>query len=323
MNYSLQKRCLRYSPRTLAFNTRRGFTLIELLVVIAIIAILAALLLPALAAAKKKATQAACLSNQKQLAAGWMMYASDNSEMVLNMDNRNAAANPSDWRIEADYVTQPAPAGLAKTAPGNLAGDDLTKWLFQTGYQSQPLFPYAPNPDIIHCPGDLRTSISGHYCWDSYSGVAGFTCDGVLYPTVEGLITKLTQVMHPSDRIVWVEESSSQQVTVGGQTFGEADGGWDMNPGTPDAGFNGPFSSAAWVDSPAAFHGANSTFAFIDGHAEPHTWLVGLTITFANDMSPLKYPNKSSSGSGAQANASTDHRDIIYVASHFPTPLNR
>jgi prepilin-type N-terminal cleavage/methylation domain-containing protein/prepilin-type processing-associated H-X9-DG protein len=295
-------------------KVRRGFTLIELLVVIAIIAILAALLLPALAAAKKRATQAVCLSNEKQLAMAWIMYCGDNSDKVVNFDNRNTAANPPDWRIQAQLVTA--------TPPASLAGNDLIKWYFQMGYKSQPLYQYAPNPDIIHCPGDIRTSIPGHFCWASYSGVGGFVGGDTNLDPNMGQITKQTQVLHSSDRFLWVEESSSQQKSAFGQTFGEADGAWDMHPGSPIITPTSPFKFAAWIDSPAAFHGDNSTFAFVDGHAESHKWLNGLTIAFANDMSPSKYPNINGGGSGAIANNSTDRRDIVYVASHFPTLLN-
>jgi prepilin-type N-terminal cleavage/methylation domain-containing protein/prepilin-type processing-associated H-X9-DG protein len=54
-----------------------GFTLIELLVVIAIIAILAAILFPVFAQAREKARQAACQSNEKQIALGLLQYLQD------------------------------------------------------------------------------------------------------------------------------------------------------------------------------------------------------------------------------------------------------
>jgi type II secretory pathway pseudopilin PulG len=58
--------------------------LIELLVVIAIIAILAAMMLPALAKAKERAQRTVCKSNMRQVAAGALMYATDNREKFAN-----------------------------------------------------------------------------------------------------------------------------------------------------------------------------------------------------------------------------------------------
>jgi prepilin-type N-terminal cleavage/methylation domain-containing protein len=75
---------------------RKGFTLIELLVVIAIIAILAAMLLPALAKAKAKAKTTACVSNNKQIALAFMMYADDNNDYLPSLNTGNFKTGTTD-----------------------------------------------------------------------------------------------------------------------------------------------------------------------------------------------------------------------------------
>lgn len=71
---------VRTSPQS---GRRSAFTLIELLVVIAIIAILAAILFPVFAQAREKARAISCISNEKQIGIGIMMYAQDYDEAIV------------------------------------------------------------------------------------------------------------------------------------------------------------------------------------------------------------------------------------------------
>lgn len=77
-----------------------GFTLVELLTVIAIIAVLATLLMTALSSAKRKARQAACTSNLRQISLALDMYMDDHEK------------RPSDLPVLAATKYLPAPGAL-------------------------------------------------------------------------------------------------------------------------------------------------------------------------------------------------------------------
>jgi prepilin-type N-terminal cleavage/methylation domain-containing protein len=273
-----------------------GFTLIELLVVIAIIAILAALLLPALARAKLKATQASCLSNQKQLGLAFTMYATDYNDYIV--PSRGELGNPT---YDCDGYwgpPNPAPTGWFTSAQalnavqGSLQTNNL-------------LYAFAPNVNLYHCPGDTRLNLpvnAGNankigWAFDSYAKTDNVGGEGK-----GGIVdyTKMSQVARSSDTFAFMEQSDSRGFNVGSFEFD-----WD--------GGNG---NQTYVDILAMYHGNVNTESFVDGHAEHHKWIDG----------PLVSEGTSAAVQGnAYAYAvQPDHSgiDYAYVTAHWLFPAN-
>lgn len=78
-------------------SASRGFTLVELLVVIGIILILISLLLPAVQAAREQALGVKCISNLKQVATGYQLYAADYDMVLPTAANSQSSGNGISW----------------------------------------------------------------------------------------------------------------------------------------------------------------------------------------------------------------------------------
>jgi prepilin-type N-terminal cleavage/methylation domain-containing protein len=256
-----QNHCGRFtSPR----SDRPAFTLIELLVVIAIIAILAAMLLPALAHAKLKATEAVCLSNQKQLALAMMMYGDDHHGAILPMADYKTGTFLD---YAGGYWGGPNPSipNASEEVMLQAALDMLTT--------NSPLYRYAPNPKVNECPGDTRFrrgSKALGWAYGSYSKTQNV--GGEPYFGLQYTYQKFSEVRWPSETFMFAEDANSTGSSGGNDGYNQGTwvGGWSIG--------RGGVGTFTWTDPVPMYHGDVSTFAFGDGHAIGHKWLDGEII---------------------------------------------
>ncbi len=238
-----------------------AFTLIELLVVIAIIAILAALLLPALRSAKEDSLGIKCMSNMRQMALGWRMYALDNKEFIVLASQSGVSGDPLSkyaWCTqEEDFTDNP------KNYDPSV---DIT-----TG----PLYPYINSFMVYRCPSD--TSVINHggqllprvrtVSMNFYLG--GFGSYGLtdspgvgqypIYMKTTDLIP--SESYGPVNTFVFVDE---RQDCINWGNFAT-----DMAGDVP----NQPNLYEFYQDMPGMYHNLSAGFAFADGHSAIQHWL--------------------------------------------------
>ena len=231
----------------------KAFTLIELLVVIAIIAILLAVLMPSLHRAREQGQRAVCLNHLKSLTLGWMMYADDNGERIVNGE---AYWDPT-GSPKAPVPTSGPHAGEKywvgnDCATGYATGEQRPLNMQKEAIRVGALYPQCRAEDVYRCPtgirGEMRTYSIGYGmngCFDAPGTFVGSL--GVKVGRTVLMVKKRTEIATPSPayRLVFLDEGRI----------------------SPDA-YASYYQTAQWWDPPFVRHGDGTNVAFADGHSD-------------------------------------------------------
>ncbi|MHC4510813.1 MAG: type II secretion system protein, partial [Planctomycetota bacterium] len=274
---------------------RKAFTLIELLVVIAVTAILMAILIPALKLAREQARGILCSSNQKTLSLAYIMYASENDDIVCAGWAKHSIVNGV-----PPWVMPPLDYSAGDIVP--MGSGPVTRQQRYNGLKEGVLYQYVKDVSAYHCPGDNRitrgTSLGmklEHLIYRSYSLTDYMRATEPIDPK------RLFAFKAQATKMLFVEEIHD------GAWGNHNHYGWSYAPGT----------GALW-DPPGIFHSDACTFSFMDGHAERKKWRDKRTIIYCT--SPTEAAAR---GFGPFQRFNPPNVDLEWLDAHYPGKTGR
>jgi len=271
---------------------QKGFTLIELLVVIAIIAVLMAILMPSLNTAREQARGIGCSSNQKTLALGYIMYASDNDDSVCGGWALSTIVNGvSPW------VMPPLENSTGSIVPMGGAGVAVTRQQRYNGLKEGELYKYIKDVGAYHCPGDNRitrgTSLGMGL---EYLIYRSYSLTDYMRATEPTDPKKLSSFTNQAIKMLFVEE------IYDGSAGNHNHAGWSYEP----------YSGSMW-DPLGIFHSNACTFSFMDGHAERKKWDDQRTVIYC-----MSRGEAASKGFGKGQKFNPPNVDLDWLDNHYP-----
>jgi prepilin-type N-terminal cleavage/methylation domain-containing protein/prepilin-type processing-associated H-X9-DG protein len=259
--------------RRRSLSLKAGFTLIELLVVIAIIAILAAILFPVFAQAREKARQATCLSNQKQVLLGVLMYAQDYDEMLpLGSHLLGTATTATTWQdLVEPYIKSGTGGNANPNSPANRL--EVTFWIC----------PSIGNTSIPMAAGDPQP---GPFAVSFYSRGLSYINNGNYMPTMHrlnlargwfpGTPTSIAAIQEPA-QIVLVAEGWGYIGNTAGDDWTSNCTGFES--GYPDLGGGRIVGRADNYCAGRYRHSGGAVYGLMDGHVK---WFPGPAGSWRN-----------------------------------------
>jgi prepilin-type processing-associated H-X9-DG protein len=227
--------------------------LIELLVVIAIIAVLMAVLMPALNRAREQGRRAVCLNHLKTLTLGWMMYADENDDRIVNGEAYYAPTAAPDAPVPTNGPHKGERWWVGNDcATGFMTGEQRPLDIQVKAVRAGALFSYCKAEKVYRCPtgvrGEMRTYSTGYGMNGCFDAAGTYNGDkGVRVGKTVLMVKRRGEIVSPAPayRLVFLDEGRV----------------------TPDS-YAIEYLTPRWWDPPFVRHGDGTNVAFADGHSD-------------------------------------------------------